>query len=64
MKITDLEFTEDAIFGARYIHQDLVIVKGHNGRWHINLPNGHRAASGFETAQEALDHWLGNQGEF
>ena len=57
-KIEDLEFAEDAIFGARYIHEDFVVVEGYNGGWHINLPNGDRFASGFETAQEALDHWL------
>ena len=64
MKTTDLEFAEDAIFGARYIHQDFTIVEGHNHGWHINLPAGDRAASGFETAQEALDYWLDNQEEF
>ena len=54
-KIEDLEFAEDAIFGARYIHDDFIIVAGH-GEWHINLPSGDRSASGFETAQEALDY--------
>ena len=59
-KIEDLEFAEDAIFGASYIHEDFTIVEGHNGGWHINVPGGDRSASGFETAQEALNYWLSN----